>query len=88
MQVLENARQQFRDLDPWNADTAHSVIHSLAESMGLGLGKVAQPIRIALAGEPVSPPIEQTLAILGKQETLDRLDRAILFLKQKPSESP
>ena len=88
MQVLENARQQFRDLDPWNADTAHSVIHSLAESMALGLGKVAQPIRIALAGEPVSPPIDQTLAILGKQETLDRLDKAILFMKQKTSESP
>ncbi|GAG75893.1 unnamed protein product, partial [marine sediment metagenome] len=87
LQVLENAHQRFRDLDPWNADTAHSVIHSIAESMALGLGKVAQPIRIALAGEPVSPPIDQTLAILGKQETLDRLDKAILFMKQYPSET-
>lgn len=87
MHVLESARQQFRDLDSWSADTTHDVIHSIAESMEIGLGKVAQPIRIALAGEPVSPPIDQTLAILGKQETLDRLDKAMLFMKHRPSGS-
>ncbi|MHB8322492.1 MAG: glutamate--tRNA ligase, partial [Acidithiobacillus sp.] len=40
------------------------------------MGKVAQPLRVAVAGRAVSPPIDATLALLGKEETLARLRRA------------
>ena len=56
------------------------MIHAIAESRALGLGKVAQPVRVAIAGEPVSPPIDQTLAILGRDETQERLQAAIRFI--------
>ena len=54
----------------------------MAEAGGLGLGKVAQPIRVAVSGGSVSPPIDQTLAILGREETLRRLDRAAEHAKR------
>ena len=82
-EVLEAAAGRFQVLEDWHAASVHAVIHDIAETMGMGLGKVAQPIRIAVAGEPVSPPIDQTLTILGRQETLQRLDAAIKFIEQR-----
>jgi glutamyl-tRNA synthetase len=42
-----------------------------------GLGKVAQPLRVAVAGSAVSPPIDATLALLGRDRTLSRIDAAL-----------
>ena len=53
------------------------VAHGVAEGLGLKLGKVAQPLRVAVAFGPVSPPIDQTLALLGRETTLARIDRAL-----------
>ena len=49
----------------------------MAAEQGVGLGRVAQPVRVAVAGGSVSPPIDATLAILGREEALARLERAI-----------
>ena len=49
---------------------------AVATAQGVGLGKVAQPIRVAVSGGTVSPPIDVTLEILGRETTLARLDRA------------
>jgi len=49
----------------------------VAAEKGVGLGKVAQPIRVAVSGGTVSPPIDVTLEILGRGTTLARVDRAI-----------
>ena len=48
-----------------------------ATAQGAGLGKVAQPVRVAVAGGSVSPPIDVALEILGRDVTLARIDRAI-----------
>ncbi len=55
-------------------------MQALAEQAGVGLGKIAQPIRVAVSGGSVSPPIDQTLAILGPEQVLKRLERAIAFI--------
>ena len=47
------------------------------ERTGLGLGKVAQPIRVAVTGGTVSPPIFESLEFLGRQRTLARIDRCL-----------
>ena len=66
----------FTSLEEWTNETIDSCLHSLAESLADGsLGKVAQPIRIAVAGGPVSPPIVDTLVLLGKESTIRRLER-------------
>jgi glutamyl-tRNA synthetase len=48
--------------------------------MDLKLGKVAQPVRVAVSGGPVSPPIDVTLELLGREKTLARLDRALAYI--------
>jgi glutamyl-tRNA synthetase len=45
--------------------------------LGVGLGKVAQPLRVAVTGSAISPPIDLTLALVGRERTLARLDGAI-----------
>ncbi len=50
---------------------------ALAESRGLGLGKLAQPVRVAVTGTTVSPPLFETIVLLGKDRTLRRIDAAL-----------
>jgi glutamyl-tRNA synthetase len=80
--VLEGVRGSLAALPDWAAGAIHGAVQGLAEARSLGLGKVAQPIRVAVSGGSVSPPIDQTLAILGRDETLRRLDHAIAGLAQ------
>jgi len=54
---------------------------SLAESRGLGLGKVAQPVRVAVTGTTVSPPLFETIALLGRERALRRIDAALEKIK-------
>jgi glutamyl-tRNA synthetase len=61
----------------WRPDALHVAVHGVAETLGLKLGDVAQPIRVAVAGMAVSPPIDQTLALLGRERSLARLRAAL-----------
>ena len=60
----------------WQPEALHGAVHGVAEKLGLKLGDVAQPIRVAIAGMAVSPPIDQTLALLGRERSLVRLQAA------------
>jgi len=63
-------------LDEWNVEAIDTCLHTLADELAEGnLGKVAQPVRIAVAGGPVSPPIGDTLVLLGKKSSITRLKR-------------
>jgi glutamyl-tRNA synthetase len=81
--MLTKVGQNLQDLHVWEVDSIHTLITELAEREGVKLGKVAQPIRIAVSGGSVSPPIDQTLAILGREETLARLKRAGEWIAQQ-----
>jgi len=78
--VLERLHQEFSKVDDWNGEALHQIVISLAEALGLGLGKVAQPLRVAVCGSSASPPIDVTLALLGKEKTLDRIQNAIKYI--------
>jgi glutamyl-tRNA synthetase len=75
--LLRQVRARMAALADWNAVELHKVVQAVAEEGAVGLGKVAQPIRVAVSGGTVSPPIDVTLEILGRETTLQRLDRAI-----------
>ena len=60
--VLEESLSRLSALADWRAESIHEAIQAQAEASGLGLGKVAQPLRVAVSGGGVSPPIDQTLA--------------------------
>jgi glutamyl-tRNA synthetase len=74
--LLADASTALDRLVDWSAPAIHEVISGFAAAKGISLGKLAQPIRLALCGGTVSPPIDATLAILGKIESLARLTRA------------
>jgi glutamyl-tRNA synthetase len=59
------------------AQAMEQAFRLLAESRGLGLGKVAQPVRVAVTGTTVSPPLFETIELLGKEKTLRRLDATL-----------
>jgi len=80
--ALQSIRAQLSELVEWRADAIHGVVERVAAELGVGMGKVAQPIRVAVSGTAVSPPIDKTLEILGKQTTLSRVDRAIAYASQ------
>jgi len=79
--VLQKVRERLATLTEWSAASVHTTLNDLATQLQTGLGKVAQPVRVAVAGSAVSPPIDATLALLGRERTLARIDSA---LKQVP----
>jgi glutamyl-tRNA synthetase len=76
---LRTVRDKLSALDEWTAAGAHEAVNQTATELGVGLGKVAQPVRVAVAGTSVSPPIDVTLEALGRQKTLARLQLALEY---------
>jgi len=75
--LINVARDELAGLSEWSAVAIHELISALAAAHQVSLGKLAQPIRLAVCGGTVSPPIDATLAILGKAESLSRLAAAL-----------
>jgi glutamyl-tRNA synthetase len=80
-EVLAALHQQFAKIEDWQGETLHQVIVDLAEAKALNMGKVAQPLRVAVTGTAVSPAIDVTLTLLGKDKTLSRIQKAIETIK-------
>ena len=81
--LLDELAQKLAALPAWTAPALHETVNGFAEGKGLGLGKIAQPIRVAVVGMAVSPPIDQTLLLLGRERTLARLSAAVDSIRQK-----
>jgi len=69
--------QQAEVLEDWNQSDLHQLIKDTCLKFEIKMGKLAQPLRILLAGVPVSPPIDLTLYLLGKEESLQRLNQGL-----------
>jgi len=79
--LLERFVAGIEAMDDFSGDAAHKLISAICEAAGVGMGKLAQPIRILISGGPVSPPIDLTLGLLGKDESLRRLRAGIAALR-------
>jgi len=75
--TLKTLTARLGALGSWSAPEIHAAVSAVATESGAGLGKVAQPLRVGITGSAVSPPIDQTAALLGRERTLSRLARAI-----------
>jgi glutamyl-tRNA synthetase len=75
--VLAQVRGQLAGLPQWDAPSINGLLNQLSAQLQVGLGKVAQPVRVAVTGSAVSPPIDATLALLGRERSLARLDAAL-----------
>lgn len=82
-EVLHRLVDEFMIIGPWDGEELHQFVLCLAKDMELKLGKVAQPLRVAITGAGVSPPIDVTLSLLGREKTLTRMIKAIDYIKEK-----
>jgi glutamyl-tRNA synthetase len=74
---LARVRARLAALKEWQAPAINDALNALATELQVGLGKIAQPVRVAVTGTAVSPPIDATLALLGRERALARLDAAL-----------
>ena len=74
---LREVLERLSALGEWTAPVIHDALNGLATQKGVGLGKIVQPVRVAISGGTVSPPIDATLALLGRERTLARIEAAL-----------
>ena len=75
--VLKQAKALITGESVWEKEKVHQLVQNLAETRGEPLVKIAQPIRVALSGRAASPPIDEVMEILGKEEVIRRIESAI-----------
>ena len=75
--VLQEAKARLAAVAAWSPAVIHEVVEQLAAQLGLGMGKIAQPLRVALTGTQISPSIEDTVYLAGRAEALKRIDAAL-----------
>jgi len=74
---LASVRERLADAPTWSPEGVHAALAHTAEALGLGLGKIAQPLRVAITGTQVSPSIEHTVYLAGRDASLERIDAAL-----------
>jgi glutamyl-tRNA synthetase len=80
--VLEQVVDALSKEAALDKDRCHHLIQQLAETRGVPLVKIAQPLRVALTGKTVSPPIDEVMGILGQEVVIQRLQRAIGYIQK------
>jgi glutamyl-tRNA synthetase len=80
---LVKLQETLAAVSPWEPDTLHQVVKDVAETLELKLGKVAQPLRVAVAGRAASPGIDVTLHLVGREACLRRIDKALEYIAQR-----
>jgi glutamyl-tRNA synthetase len=83
LEPLEKLRDALATLEDWDPEVLHRTVTEVADSLDLKLGKVAQPLRVAVVGRAASPGIDVTLQLVGREACLRRIDRAIEHIRQR-----
>ncbi len=81
--VLEKVKEKLEGLEGFDEDEIEAAFREAMEELGIKLGKIAQPVRVAVTGGTASPGIFELLSVLGKQKTVARLERAIKECRAK-----
>ena len=87
LEPLEAVREKLCAIAGWEPALLHAAVIECAEALSLNLGKVAQPLRVALTGTAASPAIELTLQMVGREAALSRIDRAIAYVRDRARRS-
>ena len=80
---LEKMREALEALDDWSPEALHQAVVDVSDKLGLKMGKVAQPLRVAVVGRAASPGIDVTLYLVGRDACLRRIDMALEFIRQR-----
>lgn len=80
---LALVQAKLSELTDWTTEAVHQQINAAAEQLGLGMGKVGMPLRVAVTGGGNSPALDVTLTLIGKERCLARIEMALDFIRQR-----
>ena len=80
--LMQKLRNELGKIDAFSSENVKSAFHHVMEEEAVKLGKLAQPVRVAITGGTISPGIFETLSLLGKNRSLHRLDAALARINQ------
>lgn len=80
---LKAVQQQLSALTEWTPELVHTAINTAAESLGLGMGKVGMPLRVAVTGGGNSPSLDVTVAMIGRERAIARIDMALRYIEKR-----
>lgn len=83
LEPLRAVRRQLAEIRHWGQTAISEAIEAAAAEYDIDLGKIGQPLRVAVTGGPVSPPIDVTLWLAGRERTLARLDSALAHIEER-----
>lgn len=81
--ILQNLLEKFKAVSDWNPESIEAVIKATCEELELGMGKVGPALRVAVTGTAMSPSLDVTLNLVGKERSLERLEKAVEFATAK-----
>jgi len=91
--VVRESLEKLRDqldmlaLADWEPATLARTVERVAQELETKMGKVAQPLRVAVVGRAASPGIDVTLKLVGKEATLRRIDQALDFIRRRETQT-
>jgi glutamyl-tRNA synthetase len=83
LEPLLMVRQKLEDLDVWRHEAMHQIIIETIEHFEIKMPKLAQPLRVAITGSSMSPSIDSTLFLIGKDKVLSRIDHALEYIRKR-----
>ena len=86
LELFRDVTERFRALDAWTEEGIGEAIEACARDHDVNMGKLGQPLRVAVTGGSVSPPIDVTLALVGRARTLARLGKAIALIESRSAQ--
>ena len=82
VEPLTHVKGRLTELVAWDRELIHQVVADSVTELGVGFGKVAMPLRVAVTGGAPSPDLDLTLKLVGREATLRRIDKAIAYIKE------
>ena len=86
-QALEEMKKSLQALTSWDVEHLHDCVEQVSTSLDLKMGKVAQPLRVAVVGRAASPGIDVTLYLVGKEACLRRIDKALAYIEKREQQA-
>ena len=84
---LNAIAERLANLEHWEVEALDKSVRDVAAELDVGMGKIAQPLRVALTGTAVSPSIDKTLFLVGRERSLERINLAIEFVLAREAQA-
>lgn len=88
LEPMNAVYERLQKLESWEKDQLQEVINDVSAAFDINMGKIAQPLRVAVTGSGISPSIDATLMLLGRARVLARLEQALMIIRERANSTP